>query len=112
MALQSGTARPVGHIRLYFGDGPDAGVAKSLSAVEQIGDSLWLGADEAASVARLVTQDHAHYRGLTTFSLDSFFPLPAGPKGEVDLEGLAMDADTGRLWFVGSHSLSRGKPKG
>jgi hypothetical protein len=34
--------------------------------------------------------------------------LPAGPEGEVDIEG--VDVDGGWLWVAGSHSLRRLKP--
>ncbi|WP_319637542.1 DUF3616 domain-containing protein [Roseitranquillus sediminis] len=44
------------------------------------------------------------------FALGELVDLPAGPGGEMDIEGL--DARDGWLWVVGSHSLKRGKAEG
>ncbi|MFM8332226.1 MAG: DUF3616 domain-containing protein [Candidatus Methylumidiphilus sp.] len=84
-----------------------------LSAVLQVGDTLWVANDESLSVERLTLSaisatgyclgaDHK------SFALANFLELPAD-EGEADLEGLAY-AD-GYLWLVGSHSLKRKKPK-
>lgn len=103
--------QPVGHVRLDFGDKTPSKVPKSLSAVEQIGSSLWLGADESTCVERLSTDDYANYGKHARFQLAEFFPLPDGADEEVDLEGLAWDEQASRLWLVGSHSLRRKRPK-
>lgn len=112
MTQRFDTARPVGHIRLHFADEAKSRIPKSPSAVEQIGRSLWFGADESATVERLTTDDYANYSEHASFPLADFFDLPGGPDQEVDLEGLAVDNETDHLWLAGSHSLRRGQPKG
>jgi hypothetical protein len=111
MAQTVETAVPVAQIKLRFRDGAASKIADSLSAVEQVDRSLWLGGDESASIVRMTTDDFVGYGGQKCFPLAAFFELPAGPKGEVDLEGLAFDAEHQRLWLVGSHSLRRKRPK-
>jgi hypothetical protein len=82
-----------------------------LSAVLQVGNTLWLGNDESASLERLtLTGDTA--AGHTQFQLRDFIGLPTpldkeGATPEVDIEG--MDLADGYLWIVGSHSLKRSK---
>lgn len=98
-------------------DAPEAGkrLRDGLSAVLQVGDSLWLANDESASLERL-TLDAAGKvaSGHRQFQLHRYLDLPEGAKGkparspEIDVEGL--DHDGGYLWLVGSHSLKRGKP--
>jgi hypothetical protein len=86
-----------------------------LSAVACVGDSLWLGNDEALSIERLSPLPRAGgapcYGRQRSFALDSFFSLPDGgaKRGEADIESLAC-AD-GFLWLVGSHSLVRRQPR-
>src|SRR5262249_28058535 len=104
MSQNPAAARPVRHIRLDFGADPSK-APTSLSAVEQIENSLWLAGDETASIERLTTTNYARYGDHNSYSLQSFFTLPGGPAQEVDLEGLAVDQEHHRLWLVGSHSL-------
>lgn len=87
-----------------------------LSAVLQIGDSLWLANDESASLDRLTLDAGGKAAaGHRQFPLHRLLDLPEGAKGkparapEIDIEGL--DHDGGYLWLAGSHSLKRGKPK-
>ena len=47
--------------------------------------------------------------GTRSSHLTELFDLPEGAEGEMDIEGL--DVDGGWLWVVGSHSLTREKPK-
>lgn len=82
-------------------------VREDLSAAARIGDSLFLSCDETAGVDRL-TPGKNGWSGHTHFSLAGMFDLPAGPEGEMDIEGLEIDGTT--LWVVGSHSLKRDKP--
>ena len=110
MTHVSAIAKAVGHLRLDFGDGASK-VPGSLSAVEQIKDTLWLAGDETASVERLITTDYANFGSHTSFALKDFFNLPGGDEQEADLEGLAVDQERNRLWLVGSHSLRRSQPK-
>ncbi|GGL74178.1 DUF3616 domain-containing protein [Wenxinia marina] len=81
-------------------------IHRDLSAAARCGDSLFLSCDETAGIDRLTEgpdgwQNHAH------FPLGRLVDLPAGPDGEMDIEGLHCDGDW--LWIVGSHSLKRGK---
>ncbi|MEO7382585.1 MAG: DUF3616 domain-containing protein, partial [Paracoccaceae bacterium] len=110
MGFGNSFARPVGHLRLDFGNDTGKGTVGNLSAIEQIGDTLWLADDESAGIDRLVTADYANYTGHRRFALSDFFALPGGPDQEVDLEGLGVDRERSRLWMAGSHSLRRGKP--
>jgi hypothetical protein len=89
-----------------------------LSAVVQIGDTLWVANDEALSLERLSRQRETaggeiRYADHRQFPLHEVLQLPMPPTAdskieEADIEGL--DYDGGYLWLVGSHSLKRGKP--
>jgi hypothetical protein len=111
MAHQFNGAQPIGHVRLHFLDEGTSKIPTSLSAVEEVNGSLWLGADESASVERLSTNDNVNFDSHESFALADYFELPSGHEQEVDLEGLAWDGEAGRLWLVGSHSLRRKQPK-
>ena len=90
-----------------------------LSAVAQVGDTLWVANDEALSLERLSRQPgtgdgEIRYADHRQFPLHDFLELPAPPEAdgkieEADIEGL--DYWDGYLWLVGSHSLKRDKPK-
>lgn len=103
-------------IRLTFAP-PALECRDALSAVVQIGDTLWLANDETTHLERLTRQGDAAdgnplYAAHTRFSLHDYLQLPVAADtgdNEVDVEGLAY-AD-GYLWLVGSHSLKRKKPK-
>lgn len=95
-------------------------IEQDLSACARVGDSLFVSCDETAGVDRLVPTggsgkaEKAGKGGSSRwvhdghFNLGDFFDLPDGAEGEMDIEGLEIDA--GLLWIVGSHSLKRGKP--
>ena len=93
-------------------------LSDGLSAVVQIGDTLWVANDEALSLERLSRRrgnsDGAiRYSDHRQFPLHEVLRLPMPPAAdgkieEADIEGL--DYDGGYLWLVGSHSLKRGKP--
>ncbi|MDG4548961.1 MAG: DUF3616 domain-containing protein [Candidatus Contendobacter sp.] len=90
-----------------------------LSAVAQVGDTLWVANDEALSLEQLFRRDETsngdiRYASHRQFPLRDFLELPTPPEEddkieEADIEGL--DHDGGYLWLVGSHSLKRDKPK-
>ena len=101
------------------GSGKRKELRAGLSAVAQIGDTLWVANDEAVSLERLslVTPGtrgaNMYGRHHAQFSLNDYLRLPIRSRGsktqsEVDVEGLAY-AD-GYLWLVGSHGLTRSKP--
>jgi hypothetical protein len=82
-----------------------------LSAVRQVGGTLWVANDESSTVERL-TLAGARADRHVQFPLADLLDLPAGGRGpdapEIDIEGL--DAAAGYLWVVGSHSFKRCKP--
>jgi hypothetical protein len=88
-------------------DGGDAAPHRDLSVVLQIGDDLWLAADENASLERLSPVGEDRYGRHESFALADYVDLPAGPDEEVDVEGMSFDGHS--LWVVGSHSARRGK---
>lgn len=94
------------HDRLHDVDEP---FLRDLSASELVGQTLWLANDETARIERLMTGDWIHFGGHRSIPVAEFFDLPAGANSEIDIEGLA--AADGYLWAVGSHSLTRRKPK-
>jgi hypothetical protein len=103
------TARPVAQVRIVLddpGDGPDA-PAHDISAAAGWGDTLFLGADECAGIEVLDLAGE-HFTEHRRIALGDCFDLPDGSE-EMDIEGLAID--DGWLWVVGSHSLTRRKPK-
>ncbi|MEO1390440.1 MAG: DUF3616 domain-containing protein [Cyanobacteria bacterium J06634_6] len=71
--------------------------------------SLWLGSDELLTIERLSPISPGIYGQHKQFQLKDFIEL-FDNKSEIDIEGMAY-AD-GYLWFVGSHSTKRNKPKG
>ncbi len=104
----------VDHVWLAFRDARafahvDDDIHRDLSTAARVGDALFTACDETAGVDRLTPEGpdrwghHAHY------ALGEMFELPAGPAGEMDIEGLAVD--DGWLWIVGSHALKRDKPE-
>ena len=106
---------PADTIALHFHapesvDHVDDPIHRDLSAVALAegseGRAMFLSCDETAGVDRL-RQEGDHWGAHGHFSLGEIFDLPAGPEGEMDIEGL--DHDDGWLWVCGSHSLKRGK---
>lgn len=98
----------------------DKKLSDGLSAVAQIGQTLWVANDEALSLERLSRQGETgdgaiRYADHEQFPLHDFLQLPVPPVEEddkieeADIEGL--DYHDGYLWLVGSHSLKRDKPK-
>lgn len=89
----------------------------ALSAIVQIGDTLWVANDESIHLERLSYQGsdadgNPLYAAHTRFALHDYLSLPVAADAEdneVDVEGLAYQ--DGYLWVVGSHSLKRKKPQ-
>ncbi|CAN7544543.1 MULTISPECIES: DUF3616 domain-containing protein [unclassified Pseudomonas] len=98
----------------------DAHLRDGLSAVVQVGNTLWVANDESLSLERFTRRERASpgqflFDQQKRFPLASLLTLPVMPDVgkedvEADLEGMSYDRDTGYLWIVGSHSLKRKKP--
>ena len=111
--MASKSARPARRVRLEFRSADelphaDDPVRSDLSALVLSGGTLWVGNDQLATVERLMRTD-ARYGRHQPFHLGDFFELPGGSGDEMDIEGLEIDG--GYLWVLGSHSLTREKPK-
>ncbi|MEH1843674.1 MAG: DUF3616 domain-containing protein [Nostoc sp.] len=70
---------------------------------------LWLGSDETSTLERLSLVDTDKFTDHQQFRVADFINLPAPEDQEIDVEGLAYTDYY--LWFVGSHSYKRKKPK-
>lgn len=70
---------------------------------------LWLGSDETSTLERLSSIDAQTFANHKHFNVIDFINLPASAEEEIDIEGLAYSDYY--LWFVGSHSWKRKKPK-
>ncbi len=104
-------ATPVAQVRLAFDRPPEPGedpITHDISAAAAVGETLFVAADEAASVEILHRTGPDLLADHERVSLASLFELPDGSE-EMDIEGLA--AEDGWLWIVGSHSVTRRKPK-
>ena len=99
----------LGRILLEF-DRADVDLWGELSAIAMTPDgSVWVGSDELQTLERLKPLTPMHYGKHQSCSLPKNLALP-DPEGEIDFEGL--DFEDGYLWFVGSHSQKRKRPKG
>ena len=87
----------------------DDELRRDISALAVSESTLFAACDETATVERLVHTGAGVYDHQQSIALGNFFDLPAGPSGEMDIEGLAIDGKA--LWVVGSHSLKRDKPE-
>jgi len=82
---------------------------KDVSAVRLTPEQdLWLGSDETSTIERLSFVDKQQFAKHQQFQLANFLQLPSEDE-EIDIEGLAYTENY--LWFVGSHSWKRKKPK-
>ncbi|MFN6462155.1 MAG: DUF3616 domain-containing protein [Nostoc sp. DedVER02] len=70
---------------------------------------LWLGSDETSTIERLSLVDSDKFAEHQQFRVAEFTSLPVSEDQEIDIEGLAYTDNY--LWFVGSHSYKRKKPK-
>lgn len=83
---------------------------QNLSAIELTADQyLWLGSDETSTIERLSCIDTQTFAEQKEFSVSNFIDLPESVDQEIDIEGLSYHDYY--LWFVGSHSWKRKKPK-
>jgi hypothetical protein len=102
-----------------LGDGKE--LCYGLSAVVQIGNTLWVTNDETTNLERLSLMQrdisgNYWYEEHQQFSLADYLDLPVPPISnrekddmEADVESLAYE--NGYLWLVGSHSRKRKKTK-
>ncbi len=100
----------------------DKKLSDGLSAVVQVGDTLWVANDEALSLERLsrqseTTEGAIRFAAHRQFPLHDFLQLPIPPSAEAEVGGKIEEADIeglaygdGYLWLVGSHSLKRRNP--
>lgn len=70
---------------------------------------LWLGSDETSTIERLSLVESQLFAAHQQFRVADFIDLPEPDEQEIDIEGLAYAGHY--LWFVGSHSWKRKKPK-
>lgn len=83
---------------------------KDVSAIRLTPDQhLWLGSDETSTIERLSFVDSQKFAEHKQFRVADYIELPEAEDNEIDVEGLAY-ADH-YLWFVGSHSWKRQRPK-
>ena len=108
----------IGSVFLKFNHN-DTQLNYGLSAVVQVGKSLWVANDETIGLERLLLQSGPAGGAYTygehrQFALSDYLRLPVPPPFdpdnivEADIEGLA--SSNGYLWLVGSHSRVRKKP--
>ena len=108
----------LGRMSLRFGEGSDEdAITGDLSAAAVGPDgALWLTSDELSrgriALSRLTPEAPGVFSDHQEFAFDDFIePFEkAGKKTEADIEGL--DYADHYLWFTGSHSSKRSKPKG
>ncbi|MFF2029250.1 DUF3616 domain-containing protein [Arthrobacter sp. NPDC058192] len=102
-----------GHITLVLDQrstlGGKADLRDGLSAIARQGSYLWVANDETTSLERLTLEAGDRARSHRSFDLTHLLELP-GERGEMDIEGLAVEDDT--LWLLGSHSAARKQIKG
>lgn len=83
---------------------------EDVSAVRLMPDKyLWLGSDETSTLERLSAVDSQTFAQHKQFLVANFIELPMPEDQEIDIEGIAYSDYY--LWFVGSHSWKRKKPK-
>lgn len=101
---------PIAQVELVFEEhDPEEPAHHNLSAAAISGTTLFVAGDETATIEALSFGDGRRFVGHSCYRLGDWFDLPEGADAEMDIEGLAVDSD--RLWIVGSHSLTRKKPK-
>ena len=96
--------------RLRF-DRDDDDLLQELSAAAWTaeGDHLWVSSDEYLSIERLTHLGGMVYGEHTSFAIGDLLELQ-NADDEIDIEGMSYSAPY--LWFTGSHSYKRSKPKG
>jgi hypothetical protein len=99
----------LGRLLLQF-DADAAAVPEDLSAAVKMPDgTLWVAADEAGVLERLTRSEPRIYGDHQRFQVADFL---GGVDASAELDIEALDHHDGYLWFVGSHSATRKKPKG
>jgi hypothetical protein len=110
-----GAAEPTRRLRLEFAHQDalphvDDPIREDLSALALAERTLWTACDETAAVERLTRLSGNSFGAHRSFRLADYLDgLPGDADAEIDIEGLAIDG--GYLWLVGSHGLTRDKPK-
>lgn len=98
----------LGRVLLHFQHDIDR-VLHDLSAVARTPSGhLWVGTDEGLTIERLSPLTPNAYGQHQSFAIGDFIEL-FDHEDEADIEGLDYAAPY--LWFTGSHSLKRKKPK-
>lgn len=108
----------LGRILLGIGSGAeDETEMRNLSAATfDSAGALWLASDELregrVTLSRLATDGRAAFTHPAHFDLGRYVDLPrsGAETDEADIEGL--DFAENYLWFLGSHSAKRGRPRG
>lgn len=80
-----------------------------LSVAVRTGRNLWTASDEATTLERLTEVEPGRFAAHRRFALHDYLDLHGDVDEEVDIEG--MGYEDGYLWLVGSHGLTRKKPK-
>jgi len=98
----------LGHVLLRFQHDIER-ILNDLSAVARTPDGhLWVGTDEGLTIERRSPVTPYEYGHHQSFAISDFVE-PFDHEDEADIEGLDYAAPY--LWFTGSHSLKRKKPK-
>lgn len=103
----------LGRVRLNFTIDGKTDVRDDLSAVTLDSDgNLWTASDELTGVHRLRSTNRGVFSKAKDFDLSKALDLGSddGEVDEIDIEGL--DFADSVLWITGSHTSTRGKPKG
>ncbi|MEO0407420.1 MAG: DUF3616 domain-containing protein [Cyanobacteria bacterium P01_A01_bin.135] len=91
-------------------DSDDDDLLNELSAAAWTADGhLWVSSDEYLSIERLTDLGGMVYGEHTAFAVGDLLTLQ-NAEDEIDIEGMSYSAPY--LWFTGSHSYKRSKPKG
>ena len=79
----------------------------NVSAIAIVNDRLVIGSDETA-IVQILKKTHEGYAVERTFPI-SLFPVTNGTPKEIDIEGIAADANT--VYVIGSHAHVRSSAK-
>ena len=102
-------SNPISQVLLKFTDSFKQHREDTSAVLLSLDKYLWLGSDETSTIERLTLIDGENFAEHKQYQVTDFIPLPTSTENEIDIEGLAY-ADY-YLWFVGSHSYKRKKPK-